>query len=276
MSNHNVRQWVTGEYYCSCGRQWDADEGDACPGEGLTEQMKMDAERAAFEGFCVEFHRGASPGGEIHEDPRYPALNGQWIYDDWDVQSAWATWQARASLPVGVPDEAAEEDAPYMTADTEPEFAWRDGFNACRSEHHHGRTPRPSRRSSRARGRRVMASQTSGMTVGQRIAHVGGRTLESHYVEFGSVLAVAPLMDHVARDLLGDMPVHSTAPIIHRIEQVESKYGGLRPAARAMGIDPGYLFRLKNSKKMNPSDDVLAALGLERVTFYRPAGDRNE
>jgi len=121
-----------------------------------------------------------------------------------------------------------------------------------------------------------MPSPTSGMNVGQRIAHVGGRTREDHCVEFGSVLAVTLLMDHVARDLAGDQPVHSTAPIIQRIEQAEKKHGGLRPAAKALGIDPGYLFRLKNAQKMNPSDEVLAALGLERVVYYRPAGGQDE
>lgn len=29
---HRVTRMATGEYSCSCGRQWDADEGDECPG----------------------------------------------------------------------------------------------------------------------------------------------------------------------------------------------------------------------------------------------------
>lgn len=29
---HRVTRLATGEYACSCGRQWDADEGDECPG----------------------------------------------------------------------------------------------------------------------------------------------------------------------------------------------------------------------------------------------------
>lgn len=29
---HDVRRLATGEYSCSCGRRWDADEGDECPG----------------------------------------------------------------------------------------------------------------------------------------------------------------------------------------------------------------------------------------------------
>lgn len=30
--SHRVTRLATGEYSCSCGRQWDADEGDECPG----------------------------------------------------------------------------------------------------------------------------------------------------------------------------------------------------------------------------------------------------
>lgn len=114
-----------------------------------------------------------------------------------------------------------------------------------------------------------MASPTSGMSIGERIAHVGGRTKEDHCVEFGSILAVSLLLDHLARDLVGNQPAHSTAPITQRIAEAEQKHGSLRAAAKALGIDPGYLFRLKNAEKMNPSDEVLTALGLERVTFYR-------
>lgn len=121
-----------------------------------------------------------------------------------------------------------------------------------------------------------MRSPTSGMNLGQRIAHVGGRTKEDHCIEFGSVLAVALLLDHAVRDLKFDTPLHSTAPIIERIEALEKKHGGLRAAARVLGIDPGYLFRLKNSEKMNPSDEVLKALGLERVTFYRQRDEEGE
>lgn len=59
------------------------------------------------------------------------------------------------------------------------------------------------------------------------------------------------------------------APVVQRIEALEKKHGSLRAAANACGIDPGYLCRLKNSEKMNPSDEVLSALGLERVIYYR-------
>lgn len=45
------------------------------------------------------------------------------------------------------------------------------------------------------------ASPTSGMNLGQRIQHVGGRETERGTVEFGSVMAVEALVSHVLRDI---------------------------------------------------------------------------
>ena len=53
------------------------------------------------------------------------------------------------------------------------------------------------------------------------------------------------------------------------IEAKEEEHGSLRAAAKAIGVDAGYLSRLRNGEKLNPGDDVLAALGLERVVTYR-------
>ncbi len=47
----------------------------------------------------------------------------------------------------------------------------------------------------------LLASPTQGMTLGQRIAHVGGRENAQGYVEFGSPMAVNALIQHVLRDL---------------------------------------------------------------------------
>lgn len=44
-------------------------------------------------------------------------------------------------------------------------------------------------------------SPTYGMTLGERIAHVGGRTNAQSYIEFGSPMAVNALIQHVLRDL---------------------------------------------------------------------------
>jgi hypothetical protein len=50
------------------------------------------------------------------------------------------------------------------------------------------------------------ASPTAGMTLGERIAHVGGRTNAASYVEFGSVMAVGALIRHVLRDVRAASP----------------------------------------------------------------------
>lgn len=50
--------------------------------------------REVFETFVVDFHRGASLYCERHSDPEYPDLNGQLIYEDWNVQFAWAVFNA--------------------------------------------------------------------------------------------------------------------------------------------------------------------------------------
>lgn len=54
-------------------------------------------------------------------------------------------------------------------------------------------------------------------------------------------------------------------------EAVKAKvrqHGGLRPAGRAMGIDPAYLKRLRDGEKRDPSDDLLRKLGLRREVSY--------
>lgn len=114
-----------------------------------------------------------------------------------------------------------------------------------------------------------MKTPTQGMNLGERVAHVGGRTTESHCVEFGSMLAVSRFFDHVVRDLLADLPCDGSEVVRKRIERLERCHKGLRPLARDRGLDASYLFRLKNSERINPSDEVLSALGLERVTYYR-------
>ncbi len=59
------------------------------------------------------------------------------------------------------------------------------------------------------------------------------------------------------------------SPIAMSIEAAEEEHGSLRAAAKALGIDHGYLYRLKSGEKINPGADVLKALGLERITYYR-------
>lgn len=119
-------------------------------------------------------------------------------------------------------------------------------------------------------------SPTKGLNVMQRIEFVGGRLTDTGLVEFGSLMVVDMMMIAAIRDAKLGQAVHNTDPIVERIERLEKNHGSLRAAARATGIETSYLFRLKNSEKLNPSEDVLAALGLERVTYYRPIEESQE
>lgn len=58
-----------------------------------------------------------------------------------------------------------------------------------------------------------------------------------------------------------------------RIQELARQHGSLRAAARALGIDAGYLSRLQDGSKLEPSDAVLRKLGLKRVVLYI---ERNE
>ena len=52
------------------------------------------------------------------------------------------------------------------------------------------------------------------------------------------------------------------------IKGLESKYGGLRKASRALKLDAGYLCKLKSGEKKNPSALTLWRLGLRRKVIY--------
>ena len=55
-----------------------------------------------------------------------------------------------------------------------------------------------------------------------------------------------------------------------RIQQLQREHGGLRAAARATGMSPSYMIRLRDGEKREPSEQVLAKLGLQkRVTYAR-------
>lgn len=58
--------------------------------------------------------------------------------------------------------------------------------------------------------------------------------------------------------------------ILLRLKELEKQHGSMRAAARVLKIDHGYLSRLKDGSKMNPSDAVLRKLGLRRVVQFIP------
>lgn len=55
------------------------------------------------------------------------------------------------------------------------------------------------------------------------------------------------------------------------IKGIVARHGGLRPAARVLGMTAPYLYRLYTGDKDNPSARTLRKLGLKRVVLYVPA-----
>ena len=53
-----------------------------------------------------------------------------------------------------------------------------------------------------------------------------------------------------------------------RIMEAKVRHGSLRAAARVLEVDAGYLSRLANGEKDNPSPALLHKLGLTRVVTY--------
>jgi hypothetical protein len=60
--------------------------------------------------------------------------------------------------------------------------------------------------------------------------------------------------------------VSTTIPL--RVQELIGQHGGLRPAARVLGMTPQYLLRLQNGEKDNPSPAILKKLGLKRFVSY--------
>jgi len=52
------------------------------------------------------------------------------------------------------------------------------------------------------------------------------------------------------------------------IKMLEKLHGGTRAASRATGVDGGYLVRLRDGKKTNPSEATLKKLGLRKEVVY--------
>ncbi len=53
--------------------------------------------------------------------------------------------------------------------------------------------------------------------------------------------------------------------IARRIDALTERHGSLRAAARVLKVDAGYLSRLRDGLKTNPSDRLLKKLGIKRV-----------
>ena len=53
-----------------------------------------------------------------------------------------------------------------------------------------------------------------------------------------------------------------------RIEQLQKQHGGLRAAARAVGMSASYMIRLRDGEKIEPSMRLLQKLGLKKKVTY--------
>ena len=64
------------------------------------------------------------------------------------------------------------------------------------------------------------------------------------------------------------------------VRNIVTLYGGVRAASRVTGVDKAFISRLMNGKKVSPSAETLAQLGLKSVPLYEvitktvPAGDK--
>jgi len=59
-------------------------------------------------------------------------------------------------------------------------------------------------------------------------------------------------------------PITLREQILALIEQ----HGGVRKAARAVQVDPGYFVKLRDGKQTEPSDVTLRRLGLRKMVTY--------
>lgn len=92
-------------------------------------------------------------------------------------------------------------------------------------------------------------SETAGMTLEQRILHVGGRNNAAGYIEFGSVQAVAALVRQVLRDQPAAregalaQPVSTRPPLQKLGDAIEVSLGEV-PAADVLSILTGSMVGL--------------------------------
>ena len=95
---------------------------------------------------------------------------------------------------------------------------------------------------------------------------------EPHLNERGEK-SQAPFFVHpdTATPMTGDKATKEVVVVslAYRVRQLIVKHGGMRLAARAVGIDPGYLSRMMSGDKTAPSDATLKRLGLRKIVSYQ-------
>jgi len=60
-----------------------------------------------------------------------------------------------------------------------------------------------------------------------------------------------------------------TLTLEEAVQRIVKKHGGVRAAETATGVDKSFISRLMNGKKVSPSADTLAKLGLEAIPRYK-------
>ena len=72
----------------------------------------------------------------------------------------------------------------------------------------------------------------------------------------------------VCSDAYPDTEEEVQMTLQRRVAQLRKIHGGFRTAARAIDLDPAYLFRLGNGEKTKPSKAVLRRMGLIKIVTY--------
>ena len=60
-----------------------------------------------------------------------------------------------------------------------------------------------------------------------------------------------------------------TLTLEEAVLRIVKKHGGVRATEAAIGVDKAFISRLMNGKKVSPSADTLAKLGLEAIPRYK-------
>jgi hypothetical protein len=60
----------------------------------------------------------------------------------------------------------------------------------------------------------------------------------------------------------------SESVLQQRLAELVAQHGGVRPAARVLEVDQGYVYRLLSGEKNDPGEKLLRKLKLRRVVTY--------
>ena len=73
---------------------------------------------------------------------------------------------------------------------------------------------------------------------------------------------------HKATESVDDSRKEEAVTVASRIQELTDEYGSVKEVARRIGVSSIYLQRLTKDSKVSPPDEVVAKLGLQRISFY--------